>query len=383
MADSINPAVIHLICSSGFYGAERVVANLCRAFPEFRTEVLCMAPDSADLSLFEQQVAQAPTARFLRIANQLPVALQQLRLALRRHPNLVVHAHGYKEVLTATVFRLFYRCPVVVTQHGFTARNLKSRFYNWIDKACCRWGGVQSVIAVSGPIAEVYRRFGVSEQKLLVLENAIVSGNSSDTGQRKAEVAAAHQIPAEQPWILFAGRLSDEKDPLLFVETMAALAQLNPQPVGLIAGDGPLMNQVQERISTLGLDQQIRCLGFVDDISGLLPCADTLLLTSKTEGIPMILLEAMAAGTPVVSAAVGGVPDVIESGHNGILVHSRQPRDFANACRRLLGTPGHAGRIASQAQATVKERFSLRAQHSIYQSIYQGIYQGIHPAGGT
>lgn len=371
MADPMNSVVIHLICSSGFYGAERVVANLIQAFPEFQMQVLCMARESSDLTTFMAQVRKSPTSKFQRIGNKLLPALKELRSLQRNNPTMIIHAHGYKEILVATLFKLLFRTPVIVTQHGFTNRNFKSKVYNWIDKACCRWGGVDTLIAVSEQSAAIYQQFGVADNKIIVLHNGIASGEKLNSASLKKAFTSQQGIPADNQLILFAGRLSAEKDPILFVKAIAAMRRNNSQITGIIAGDGPLSSQVRDTIRTLHLESHVKCLGFVSNIDQLIPAASILMLTSQSEGIPMVMLEAMAAGTPVVAAAVGGIPTVMTSGYNGVLVDSRQPEDFAAKALELLANEETRLQLIRNGITTIHEGYSLKSQQATYHSIYQ------------
>ncbi|MDX1695797.1 MAG: glycosyltransferase family 4 protein, partial [Ketobacteraceae bacterium] len=177
-------------------------------------------------------------------------------------------------------------------------------------------------------------------------------------------------LPAGKRRILFAGRLSEEKAPLLFVDAIAELVKTDPDTVGVIAGDGPQAEEVQQAISRKHLQDKIICLGFISNMDQLLPAVDVVMLTSVTEGVPMTMLEAMASGVPVVAAAVGGIPGVIQDASNGLLVHSRRPEDFAAACQRLLSDTACRHQLADQARTTIEENFSLRAQWPLYARLY-------------
>jgi len=370
MANPVTPLVVHVICSSGFYGAERVVANLNQAFSDINMRVLCLAPDQADLETFKQQVNQERPDTFIRIANSIPRAIGTLRQLKSSHQNLVIHAHGYKEIVIACLFQLFYHSSIVVTQHGFTSRNLKFQLYNWIDKACCRWAKINKVVVVSEAIAKVYQQFGVNPDRLLLLQNGVMPAEEAASQQARQTLLRQLGLKQDKHLVLFVGRLSAEKDPLLFVASLAALHQRHPEVYGVIAGDGPQMTQIKEAITSHNLDEQITCLGFVSDIATLMQAADVIMLTSQTEGTPMTILEAMANSTPVVAAKVGGLPTLIQSGRNGILINSRDPVDFANACARYIESDTHRENIIQAARLAVSEQFYLFKQRESYDNLY-------------
>src|SRR6185312_3813810 len=141
----------------------------------------------------------------------------------------------------------------------------------------------------------------------------------------------------------------------------------------VIAGDGPQRAELQRQIEQLGLAESVRLLGNREDVPELLAACDVFALSSIAEGMPVTLLEAMAANLPVVSTKVGGIASVVESGVTGTLVPARDPQALANAMaayvadrdlRRQHGSAGHARATA---------RFSLRAMIAAYTALYDGL----------
>ena len=137
-------------------------------------------------------------------------------------------------------------------------------------------------------------------------------------------------------------------------------------------GDGPLMPVVKERARQLHISDHIKTLGFVREINDVIAAASIMMLTSRTEGIPMVILEAMGSNTPVVSADVGGIPAIIQTDYNGLLVSSRDPDDYARACQRLLGGADTTASITRNALETIRQQFSLASQQATYRQIYHG-----------
>lgn len=365
-----TPFVIHLICASGFYGSERVVANIMQAFDGFNMKVLCLAPETADLHLFEKLVCTKRKDGFIRSPNTVTAGIKQLRKLKDLHGHFTIHAHGYKEVFIAQLFRFFSQHNIIVTQHGFITRHPKHKIYNWINKICCRSNHVQGVIAVNRDIAKIYERFGVAPQKITVLNNGLIPSNATQTFRAKVEVIHRLQKPTDRKLVLYCGRLSAEKDPLLFVRTVARIHAVKPNIIGIIAGDGPLSTQVKLEIQRLHLQKHIICLGYVVDTHELMHLADLVVLTSQTEGLPMTLLEAMSVGTPVVAAKVGGVEELIQSDYNGYLINSRQATKFAEACLTVLNDTRTQSRLAHAAINTITQRFNILQQKSTYAKLY-------------
>lgn len=372
MAHSVSPTLVHLISSSGFYGAERVVANLCQTLPNINTLVLCLSSGATDTRTFAQHVTRSK-AVFISCPNSMSRALSALRQIHTQHPQLILHAHGYKEIVIACLYSWISGSRVIVTQHGFTERNVKSKIYNLINKAFCRWGGVDKIIAVSESIKDIYRAFSVDPLRLIVLPNGLLPQTRLNRKECRVHLASQFDIACDRPIVAYVGRLSAEKDPLLFVDAFFELKQQNPRCFGVIAGEGPLKPVLVDRIQRYQLNDDLVMLGFIEDVEHLLPAIDVLLMTSVTEGTPMTALEAMAAGTVVVSTAVGGVPDIIKHGENGLLIGDRKPRSFADCCAAMLSSPERMAQLSAAAIKTIEEHYNLFAQQSVYENDIYGL----------
>lgn len=162
--------------------------------------------------------------------------------------------------------------------------------------------------------------------------------------------------------VLWLGRLSDEKDPLLYVDIARAL-----RGQGLefhLVGAGPLQSAVTRRAKGL-----VTLHGEVPEARPYLQQADVLLLTSRIEGVPNALLEAMASGVVIVGPAVGGVPEVISDGINGLLLQDRSVVSYVGALQRLREDPGLVGRLREGGRSTVEERYSIDSMTSRYMNL--------------
>lgn len=138
----------------------------------------------------------------------------------------------------------------------------------------------------------------------------------------------------------------------------------------VMVGDGPLRPTLEARARDLGLNGAVRFLGAVPRAASFLPHFDVFVLSSVWEGMSNSLLEAMAAGRPVVATRVGGNPEVVVDGETGLLVPPRDPRALADAVLRLLGDPALAGRLGEAARRRVESQFTLEQMVSRMQELY-------------
>jgi glycosyltransferase involved in cell wall biosynthesis len=171
--------------------------------------------------------------------------------------------------------------------------------------------------------------------------------------------------------ILFTcvGRLEPQKNPLLLVQTFAALD--HPRIHLIMLGEGSLREQLAAYIRERGLERRVHLLGKRNEVPEWLAASDVFVLSSNWEGNPLAVMEAMAAGLPVIGTAVGGVPELVESGQQGILVPPGDCAAFTDAMRTLLNDPEKRTTMANAAQARATAAFNVERMAQGYESIYR------------
>lgn len=143
-------------------------------------------------------------------------------------------------------------------------------------------------------------------------------------------------------------------------------------------GEGILKEETEDFIASRGLNDRIIMLGWRKDATGLLPDMDMLLLPSLTEGTPMVILEAMAAGVPVIASDVGGIGEIIEDSRTGLLIKPRDPGAIVESVKALLDDRGLAERISRNAASEVESRFSARRMSELYERTYRSMLKETH-----
>ena len=214
--------------------------------------------------------------------------------------------------------------------------------------------------AVGETQAQALRQAGVAAEKVTLAPNGV------DCEGRFQPSAPAPPEGFRLGWV---GRLSEEKDPLLFLRTLAAL----PACAGLMIGDGPERFHAESLIRELGLRERVRITGFTARVAESLAECDALVLTSRVEGSPLTILEAMSMEKPVVAAAVGGVSEVVQDGVTGLLVRERTPRAFAAAVRTLIQDDELRRSLGAGGRRLVVERYSLQAMLDAYREGLAGL----------
>ena len=359
--------IVHLVAPAAFGGLETVVQVLGRGLRGLGHDVhvLAVAAGGETADAFLAPLAEAgvstrtlavPGRAYLRERAAVAQALRQLR------PD-VVHTHGYRpDVLDAGVARRL-GIPTVTTVHGFTGGRWKNRFYEWLQ--CRAFRRFDAVVAVSRPLAVELERGGVPAARIHEVPNAwrpLAPALDREAARR------ALGLPPDAFVVGWVGRLSHEKGPDLLLE---ALLQVHDLPLVVsIIGSGIMRVALQTQARALGLNGSLRWHGTVPEAGRLFAAFDVCVLSSRTEGTPMVLFEAMAAGVPIVATRVGGVPDVVSSAE-AALVPSDDPVALAAGIRAVYRIPAAARARAAAARARLERDFSVAPWLDRYETIYR------------
>ena len=274
-----------------------------------------------------------------------------------------LHTHGYRpDVVDAGVARAL-GIPVVTTVHGFTGGDWRNRFYEWLQKRAYR--RFDAVVAVSRPIQELLARSGVPASRLHLIPNAFDAGRAAP---ERARARAALGIGGPEFRLGWVGRLTHEKGADVLVEALARV----PSVALSVVGDGADRPVLEARASALGLADRVTWHGRLPDAGRLAGAFDLFVLSSRTEGTPIVLFEAIAAGVPVVATAVGGVPDVVGPGE-AWLVPPENPAALASAIEEARRDPAEAARRAAAARRKLERDFGLAPWLDRYEELYRSL----------
>lgn len=363
--DQPPPGVLHLAAPARHGGLERVLVELGRAQLDggYRVSVaLVLVPgDEHDHPVANALEAAGLPVHVLTLGARSYLAERQRVGALldRLRPG-VLHTHGYRPDALDSGLARDRGIATVTTAHGFIGATARGRLYERLQV----WAGqrMDAVIAVSERVADRYREGGVDPERVYVVPNAIGAVRPIPREEARAALGIA-DAPFVVGWV---GRVSREKGADVFVEALGAA----PSAVsGVIIGDGPERAGVEERAAALGLSGRFACVGAVPEASRYLSAFDAFALTSRTEGTPMALLEAMSAGLPVIATAVGGVPAVLEGGA-GLLVPTEQPLEIAAALGRLEADPVLRDELVGVGSQRVATRFGTGPWLETHAAVY-------------
>jgi glycosyltransferase involved in cell wall biosynthesis len=357
------PRILLLITLAETGGAQTYVATLLPALAG-RFDVAVAAHGDGPL----RDAALAAGVRFIPLRHLRrdldPVhdalALAELVTLMRRARPDIVHANSSKAGVLGRVAAAAAGVPVrVFTVHGWAFKayaGAASTLYRWADRL------MDPLTAVTICVAERERAAGLAARTCRA-DRTVVIPNGVD-------VAAAPRTrhAGDPPRIVAVGRLAAPKDPLTLVRALAALGD---RPfAATVVGDGPDRAALEAEIRALGLTGAVELAGERRDVAGLLADSDVFVLASRSEGAPLSIIEAMAAGLPVVASTVGGVPELVEDAATGLLAPPGDPAALAAALARLLDDPELRRRLGDAGHERARARFDLDAVRRAHIDLY-------------
>lgn len=277
----------------------------------------------------------------------------------------LVHTHGYRaDVLAGSAARRL-GLPLATTVHGFTGGDWKNRLYERLQLRAFR--RFDAIVAVSDPLSTRLIGTGLDPDRVVVIPNAFESAAPPLSG---LEARSRLGLLPDSRVIGWVGRLSREKGLDVLIDAMSLV---NDRSVTLsVLGDGGERDALHLQSKRLGLSERIRWHGMVPEAGALYPAFDAFVLSSRTEGTPISLFEAMAAGVPVVASAVGGVPFVV-SDREALLVPPDSPAALARAIDALVADPASAACRAERAADCLSRRYALEPWLDRYEALYHAL----------
>jgi len=279
----------------------------------------------------------------------------------------LVHTHNPGPLIYGAPAGWLARATVVHTKHG-EHRDTPRRWF--LRRAAARF--TDAFVAVSDTTAAFARDHDeCAVRKLQVIRNGTDLSRFGRSAALRARVRQELGI-AEDAWVVgTVGRLSPEKNQELLVRAAGPVVAAGAHLV--IAGGGALDADIRRAVAEQSRPENIHVLGLRNDVPALLAAFDAFAISSTTEGLPIVLIEAMASEIPVVSTAVGGIPQVIADGDNGLLVPAKDARALTAAIERLREDPEAAAQMAHRARLAALSELSAQRMHRDYMALYEGL----------
>jgi glycosyltransferase involved in cell wall biosynthesis len=348
--------VLHLRSSCGLYGADRALLDLCEGLGARMHPIVGSIVTAGREDVLGTEAVRRGL-RTTRIDSRGRADLASVAALAERIRSLqieLLHAHDYKSLSLALLAAHRVHVPVVATFHGDTAATPALRVYEALARVL--GNATRGVAAVSAPLCRTLRGW-IRTAPVWHIPNGIRAPSPCSADERDA-ARRLFDLPPDAEVLAIVGRLSVEKGHLVLLD---ALRRLPERPVLLVAGEGGMEAALRARAAGL----EVRWLGFRADTRPVYAAADAVVLPSLTEGLPLVALEAMALGRPLVASAVGELPTLL-SRDAGVLVPPGDRDQLAASLQQVLADAPKRARMAGLARERVQRHYRLESTAERY-----------------
>jgi glycosyltransferase involved in cell wall biosynthesis len=387
----VTLSTLLIVDGLGLSGKTKALADLAVGVDKrrYRPTVVCFAKeDSPLLGALEQ--ADVPVIE-VRVDDRLSARnfTRLLRIMRRIRPD-VVHCYNPRAMLyggaAARLLRIrstvgtlsAFACTVPDREYDFLPQRLitASKRNRWRNKIVA--GLMQRLAVVSTSLGERFCRYnGITKDKLRVVPYGVALGAEPGDGPRRmtrARLRAAVGVEDREVLVASVGRLVEQKDYPTQIRGFAAAAESDARLRMVLIGDGPLRGDLEALVRECGVAGRVMFLGYRSDVAEWLQAIDIFASTSKFEPFGVALLEAKAAGVPIVSTSVNEIPEILSNGQSGMLCERSSAEGFGAALLRLVRDRELRESLARRAYAEARERHSVGAMVAAYQNLYDEVY---------
>lgn len=298
-----------------------------------------------------------------------PKAFTLVRKYLINNNISILCTHDYRSHLIGMLASRRVGTKWIAFSRGWTAENLKIRLFHVLDKIIVRFA--DHIVAVSHSQKEKLKRLFIADKNISVVHNSVQP--SAFDQIKRVDLRHRFKLPPDSIVGISGGRFSLEKGQRFLVDAVAIALRDNTRLRFIMFGDGPDYEAIQAQIETLDLRDCVICPGFEKNLIGCLKGADLLVNPSLSEGLPNIVLEAMAVRIPCIATAVGGVGEIIEHNSNGLLTPSKSSEKLAEAILKIAGDGNLSSKLADNAYETILDRFSFDSQFTALSLLYNSL----------
>jgi glycosyltransferase involved in cell wall biosynthesis len=371
--------VVHVIDSEGLYGAERVVLDLMETHEERGISSSLISVGSVGIgpkAIEKEGRRRGLKVSALRFSNgpNFNGALKIVKAASSVNAE-IFHTHGYKaDILLGLLPRSLRKLPMISTLHGWTSTRAisKMKIYEWLQLRALKRS--EAIAAVSRHITD-----HPGLRKLSLRAEYIPNGTRCiefDPNVLGLHLGDLKKTVTNSFSIVSIGRLSTEKGYDILIRACASLKDRGIDVRLILIGEGDQKRILNALVKKVGIQRRIHFLGYIPNAYHCLPCFDAFVISSLTEGLPISLLEAMQAGIPIVSTAVGSIPEVLGYGRYGRLVDKGNIEALTDALAEVHNSPEEFNSIAAAAKSRALQEYSLETMADRYGTIYNHLYAG-------
>jgi glycosyltransferase involved in cell wall biosynthesis len=366
--NAVRPVAIQLISSGGFYGAERTLLELATFLRDqgWDSRIIVLEGDGAG-EMTRRAADNGIACQAFVTSGRLGLLpmLRRLRAALADESRAVIHSHGYKPDILLAALGVPRRLPCLATCHSWYSTSRKLKVLEYLDKKAVR--RFDHVVAVSDEIYRDLRASGMPDASLSRIDNAISIPVLDFHEQKK--IRAEWNVAPDEKLIVQIGRLAKSKRNALLLNAVADL------PAGIatkvvFVGDGEERAALATHARELKIDGRVIFAGYRRNAPAIMAAADVLAITSNKEGLPIVILEAMAVGCPIIATAVGAIPQVL-SQQSAWIIPVDDETALVRALREALGGSSAATDRAAKAKSVFLASYERDVMGRRYLDLYE------------
>lgn len=345
---------------------------------KFEVELVCPSygPMKSEIEALGFKVYVIDMKREINLINDFKAYLELKSLIKRVKPD-IVHLHSSKAGVLGRLAAYSCKVPSIYNPHGWSfsmdISERKKKFYIFIEKFCSRY--CNYIINISDSEQNLALKYNVcNKEKMKIIYNGIDVRKYQQNVDRK-KVLNELKIPEDSFIVGMVGRLTKQKSPETFIKIAIELKDKINNAYFIWVGDGELRNETEELIKKSGIEDKIRITGWTNEVNKYISIFDVGVLTSKWEGFGLALVEYMAASKPVIASNVGGIPDVITNGVNGILVDSGDFSEFCNAIINIKNDKKATEKYVKNSLLIACKKFNIKRVVFEHERLYFNILQ--------
>ncbi len=370
--DSLLPRktrILHFISSKGFFGAENVLLSVAQNFNN-DNYISCVSAikdeRQTNLEVIDRARAIGLPVYVFESRGRLDLqTIRDLKEFLLDNKIDILHTHNYKSDIIGSMAAENTAVALVSTAHGFTGMNSKVSWYEHLDRWFLKNKFDRTVVVTDQMLQDF------PPEKRRVINNGIDFGKFNHAEAARQEIRNRYNIQGRDIVIGTVGRLSPEKNQVLLLAALSEICKKRSDIKIMVVGDGPEADALHGFVRATGIEDKVIFTGLISDTAPFYQAFDIFALSSRTEGVPLTVLEAMASRVPVVATKVGGIPQIITHDQTGLLVDPQNADQLRHAIETLIEDRQKRQTISHAAFDFAKQYYSIDRMKLLYQEVYQ------------
>lgn len=364
-----KPRIVHVRATNFYGGPEKQILEHAGRSRNYEHAIVTFIDAGHENELLQRCKDTNIPVHAVRAGSPFsPSAIIKLRRIITALAPSVICSHGYRPSILLPLSTLGLKIPIAGFSRGFTGENRKVAFYELLERTMLP--RLSAIVCVCEAQKRQLEESGVRAKRWWVVHNAVDTPPIPASTITSEALRKSLGIRADGALIVSAGRLSPEKGHKDLLQAISRIQSGKDKVHFVFCGDGPCRKSLEQEAIQLGISDRVRFPGHRRDIMEIYRIMDLLVLPSHTEGLPNAILEAFSFGKPVVATRVGGVPEVVADGRNGILVSPNRPDMLTEAISQCLASPDKMKSMGEEGRATVLSRFSFERQAELLESMY-------------